>query len=65
VYTVVETPVYSSKAEGFPSASEREDFSVFISGTQRRVPSFEVRVESGRFGRFDLVLTKVVVKVVV
>ena len=31
VFTVIETPVYSRKAEALLSDSEREDFAVFIS----------------------------------
>ena len=31
VFTVIETPVYSRKAEALLSGSEREDFAVFIS----------------------------------
>lgn len=33
VFTVIETSVYSRKAEGILSDSEREDFAVFISKT--------------------------------
>ncbi len=31
MFTVIETPVYSRKAEGLLTDSEREDFAVFIS----------------------------------
>jgi hypothetical protein len=61
VFTVIETPVYSRKAEALLSDSEREEFAVSSPETQPRVLWFEVLVGSGRLGGLDLVPVKVVV----
>ena len=45
VFTVIETPVYSRKAEALLSDSEREDFAVFIS--KNPTAGFVVRGSGG------------------
>lgn len=50
VYTVIETPVYSKKAEQILSEDERDAFAVYISKTRKPELSYEVPVVSAKYG---------------